>query len=92
MPGLIKKALNLGMASIKWIRAGRPLRSDEYIFELYDKCKTCPEFKEYSEGFAECKQCGCVLKRISASKDKMNKLAWPTEGCPLGHWKADVRT
>ena len=93
MAGFIKKGLNFTIAYAKWAIAGKPLRNDEYIFELYDKyCSVCPSnlFILHSPGRGECDECGCHIKRVSASKDDLNKLAWPTEGCPEGYFKADI--
>lgn len=93
MVGIIRRGMNLMVAYHKWTKAGKPLRNDEYIFALYDDhCSVCPEklFILHSPGVGECDDCGCKIKRVSAEEDELNKLAWPTEGCPYGHWKADI--
>ena len=92
MAGFIKKGMHFARAYAKWALAGKPLRDDEYIFALYDICKDCPSkaFIKYSDTEGECDECSCHIKRISASEDTLNKLAWPTESCPAGHWKADI--
>jgi len=93
MASFIKKGLNFTLAYTKWALAGKPLRNDEYIFQLYDDfCAQCPtkKFIQQRKDQGECDECGCHIKRISASEDDLNKLAWPTEGCPDGHWKPDV--
>lgn len=93
MAGLIKKGVNFTWAYAKWVIAGKPLRDDKYIFELYDThCSGCdffiPHKKKKNQG--ECDSCGCHIKRISAEEDDLNKLAWPTEGCPEEFWDADI--
>lgn len=93
MVGFIKKGFNFARAYAKWALAGKPLRDDKYIFELYDNfCTQCPtkKFIEHEPGRGECDECGCHVKRISSGLDHLNKLAWPTEGCPDGHWNADI--
>lgn len=93
MAGFFKKAKNFTLAYAKWALAGKPLREDAYIFDLYDNfCLQCPtkKFIQISEGVGECDECGCHIKRVSSTEDDLNKLAWPTEGCPDGHWSADV--
>ena len=88
----IKKGVRFLKSYTKWVLAGKPLRSDKYIFELYDICKNCPSnaFIQFKENEGTCDECDCRIKRISASEDDLNKLAWPTEKCPLNHWKSDV--
>jgi hypothetical protein len=93
MAGFLKKGFNFARAYVKWATAGKPLRDDEYIFEIFDNhCGGCelfiPTNKEKTHG--ECDSCGCIIKRVSASDCELNKLAWPTEGCPEGLWPADI--
>lgn len=93
MISLFKKARNFTVSYIRWALAGKPLRSDEYIFDLYDNfCSQCPtkKFIEISKGIGECDECGCHVKRVPSEEDDFNKLAWPTEGCPDGHWPSDI--
>lgn len=91
MAGFIKKGVNFARAYWKWQAAGKPLRDEEYIFELYDNhCAGCPFFIKHKENEGECDSCGCHIKRVSAEEDSMNKLAWPTEECPEGYWDSDV--
>ena len=93
MATFITKGMNFARAYVRWVKAGNPLRSDEYIFQLYDDfCVQCPtkKFIQLSEGVGRCDECSCHILRASTADTKMNKLAWPTEGCPDGHWQADV--
>lgn len=91
MASFIKKGINFAIAYSKWVAAGRPLRDDEYIFDLFDNhCSGCPLFIRHSATQGECDECGCHIKRISAHEDDFNKLAWPTEECPEGYWDSDV--
>lgn len=88
----IKRGMKFLRAYVKWVEAGKPLRSDEYIFELYEICKACPtnKFIQKREGVGECGECDCHILRASSTETIINKLAFPTEGCPDGHWQADV--
>lgn len=92
MVSFIRKGVNFARAYTKWVLAGKPLRDDEYIFELFEICKNCPSkaFIKHSETSGECDECGCHIKRVSASVDDFNKLSWPTEACPEGHWGSDI--
>jgi hypothetical protein len=66
----------------EWIKAGRPIRTEKRIEELYDDfCKPCPFFQNDS-----CGKCGCRIKRKGT---KLNKLAWATTRCPDGRWESD---
>ena len=62
---------------IKWELAGKPMRSEERIREIFHQiCKPCPHF-----GGDHCKVCGCYL-REDLTKPKFNKIAWATTHCP----------
>jgi len=55
--------------------AGRPLRTEEEIAEIYDEqCSPCEYFDNDS-----CGLCGCHVRREGTT---LNKLAWGTEKCP----------
>jgi hypothetical protein len=70
-------------ARSKWIAAGRPLRSDERIAEIWDThCKNCPNREA-----DHCKLCGCFIKRHGTT---LNKIAWASEDCPAGLWSIDI--
>lgn len=87
LPSLIQQATNLKEAYDKWSEAGKPLRTPEQISNLFSICEQCPLFMRISTDIGRCKSCGCWLKRKG---ETFNKLAWPTEGCPEGHWEAEV--
>jgi hypothetical protein len=89
LPSLIQQAKNLTVAYAKWLAAGRPVRTPDQINALYDICEQCPtkRFTRSSLDKGRCSACGCWLKR---GADKFNKLAWPTEACPDGHWSNEV--
>jgi hypothetical protein len=91
MSNLIRRGLRLAIAYARWTKAGKPLRNDEYIFSLYDEhCAPCEWFNQTDADRGTCLLCDCHIKRVSASQDRFNKLAWPTEGCVDGRWTQDI--
>lgn len=93
MDNPFRRGLNFAIAYSKWAKAGKPLRTDEQIFKLYDDyCSKCPldAFIKKGPDRGICDKCGCHIKRVSASEDKVNMLAWPTEGCKDGVFPPDV--
>lgn len=64
----------------KWKKAGKPVRTDEKIKELFSICVSCEHYKKISELSGSCGICGCHLKNTNTS---LNKLAWATTKCPL---------
>lgn len=64
----------------KWVEAGKPLRSPEEIFTIFNNiCSECEYFNRLSKKSGECLICGCHLKEKSTI---LNKLAWATTKCP----------
>ena len=77
---LLKKYLH---ARSKWIAAGRPLRTDERIAEIWDNyCSKCDKREA-----DKCSMCGCFIRRHGTI---LNKLAWGTERCDLGCWEVEI--
>lgn len=71
------------VAYYDWVRAGRPRRTPEQVKELYAICQSCPRFNPKgwtTFGRGRCDLCLCHISP-DATRD-MNKLIWPTEGCP----------
>jgi len=67
-----------GNAMRRWIAAGRPVRSDARVQEIFDTlCRTCEHF---SVSRQTCKLCGCRVRRSGAAF--LNKLKMATERCP----------
>ena len=70
-------------ARSKWIAAGRPLRTDERIAEIWDTyCKNCGDREA-----DRCKLCGCFIKRHGTT---LNKISWATECCDKNLWQIEV--
>lgn len=78
--------MNFLTAYTKWVAAGKPLRDQAHIEELFKICQDCPRFFRVGPEVGRCLECGCWLKK----QGDPNKLAWPTEGCPLKKWSANV--
>lgn len=77
-PSLTTQVNNYRLAITRWIKAGRPKRSDEDIKIIYEKyCKQCNWYDKKSK---RCKGCGCrvVPKGLALT----NKLKMATEHCP----------
>lgn len=64
----------------KWKKAGKPVRSDERIKELFAICSPCEYYKLKTDHSGSCGICGCNIKNRITS---LNKLAWATTRCPL---------
>lgn len=79
-PGVIKKTTNFTQSSFKYVKAGRPRRTDEEIDKILDICHNCPT-KRFNGKI--CTRCGCPINR---ERKWLNKLKWGTERCPDGHW------
>ena len=64
----------------RWIKAGRPVRSEEEINRVFETfCEPC---EDYVEG--TCSHCGCRVNLLKAAP--LNKIAMATEECPLEKW------
>lgn len=77
-PSLITQANNYRLAVTRWIKAGRPKRTDDEIKIIHEKhCKKCDWYDKKS---SRCKGCGCrvVPKGLALT----NKLKMATEHCP----------
>jgi len=74
MPSLIKQAETYLAERKKWAEAGKPMRSQERIEELFNICKECEHFRSYYCGI-----CGCFINKGTT----FNKLAWSSTRCPL---------
>ncbi|MCR9116082.1 MAG: hypothetical protein NXI22_03935 [bacterium] len=77
---ILSKAAVYGVAVARWMLAGRPVRSDEEVTEIFDNlCGPCEHFNGDS-----CDKCGC---KISKSRSAMqNKIRMSTEHCPIKLW------
>lgn len=90
MPSLAKRGANYSKAMLRWIRAGRPVCTEDQIAERLAICQACPLFDAVKE---HCTKCGCPANRNANAM--RNKLAMATESCPHPdgpRWTALVET
>jgi len=79
--GIPQKGSCHSRALTRWIKAGRPVRSQEQIQEIYGICQQCRAL-DATTNF--CKYCGC---RVANHPNLMlNRIAIATERCPVGKW------
>jgi hypothetical protein len=90
LPNLLKQAKNFTIAYSRWVAAGKPLREPKQVEELFKICEGCPskQFIRVDADSGRCAECGCWVRR---SMDRKNKLKWPTERCPFGHFNNEVQ-
>ena len=89
-PSLLKQAASFVSAEAKWIAAGRPIRDEERVAELFTICQACEQFRPgTSELEGSCAVCGCRLRSIGGL---FNKIQMATESCPLKppKWTAEA--
>lgn len=71
------RMMSYAQAIMRWMRAGRPVRSDERVADIYETiCRPCPHF---DEDRSVCRICGCFVRRDGAAF--LNKLRMATESC-----------
>ena len=83
-----KRLIRYGSAIQRWIAAGRPVRSDERVREIFDTlCRPCTHFDAKRQ---TCRLCGCYVRRSGTAFT--NKLKMATERCPLNppKWVEEV--
>lgn len=87
-PKLTNKVMNYFAAVRKWVAAGKPVRTEQEIQEIYEKhCSKCSMFDKERQ---VCNSCGCPAS--TNQPPLRNKLAMATEECPLGQFPAKVKT
>ena len=85
LPGITTRAMRYSRAVRRWVAAGRPVRSEEDVQNIFEiHCKTCEQYDQKKEA---CVICGCRVRRRGLAL--LNKIRMATEGCPLGMWQAD---
>lgn len=78
-PQGVRIALRYSAAVKRWVAAGRPVRSDDRVREIFENyCKPCEHFDSERQ---TCRVCGCRVRRSGAAL--LNKLKMATERCPL---------
>jgi hypothetical protein len=81
-PSMLNLAYRYTRALSRWIKAGRPVRSEEEIKQIFKTfCEPC---EAYDSKNSSCCHCGCRVNRMRAAP--LNKIAMATEECPLEKW------
>ena len=74
LPSVTELAINYKKERKKWVDAGKPMRTDERILQIYnEKCEPCDFRRKNRCGF-----CGCFVKPKGTL---LNKIAWGTTRC-----------
>ena len=79
--GMSRQVASFTAAQVRWITAGRPVRSPERIAEIFTQlCRPCEHFRPgRTEDEGSCRLCGCCLRRNGGL---LNKIKMATEQCP----------
>jgi len=77
-PTTTQKAFNYAAAVVRWIEAGRPVRSDQETEQIISICKGCMHYMNN-----HCRLCGC---RLHGNAALFSKIRMATEHCPIGRW------
>lgn len=80
VPSLMVRGINFGLAILRWMRAGKPVCTEQQIANRFSICRSCPHFEN-----GGCKLCGCPT---NGDVKWRNKLALATESCPEWKWTA----
>lgn len=98
-PNALQLVTNYQRAVGRWMKAGRPVRTEAEALAIYEEhCSTC---EMLNKGTCTHKECGCSVRGEISTLVKIgqslgvppaltNKLRMATESCPLGKWKAAV--
>jgi hypothetical protein len=78
MPPLSERIRNYLEELYKWEEAGKPTRSIDRIKELYEVCKSCPNYFDTFGIGGRCNLCGCLVNTGMT----LNKLSLATTRCP----------
>ena len=71
---MIKKLSSLIKATLKQVKAGCPIASEEEQEMRVSTCASCELLQKYN---FTCGSCGCYLQY---------KIPWETSECPEGKW------
>ena len=83
LPSATELAKNYLKERKKWVEAGKPVRTDGRILQIYnDKCEPCDFRRE-----GRCGLCGCFVKPKGTI---FNKIAWGTTKCAF--WRSPFWT
>lgn len=70
----------------KWLKMGRPNRTNTEVEQLYKYCSQCEFYKHQKNQVGNCSVCGCYVR---GHKEKgINKLRFATTSCPKEKWQS----
>lgn len=82
-PRLDQLLMNFASAVARWVKARRPVRSQERVNELLKICSSCPLVARNNDGSMWCTGCGCPVNNMTDDPIRhRNKLVMGTETCP----------
>ena len=84
-PGYVELGYRYTRAIVRWIKAGRPIRTEERIADVYEICLNCRAMDKETHS---CRYCGCRLG--TGANPLLNKIAMATERCPVGKWDMET--
>jgi len=85
-PNFFNRAYRYTRALSHWIKAGRPVRDEAEIEQIFETC--CKPCEAYDAKSASCSYCGCRINLMKTAA--LNKIAMATEQCPLDKWKSTM--
>jgi hypothetical protein len=80
-PGWTKLGVNFLSAIARWKKAGSPQPTPELVAQRLATCRACPFLMARDTAKQHCGKCGCSIN--DSLRPTQNKLAMPTESCPL---------
>ncbi len=91
-PSLLQKAANFTKAITRHVVGGMNLCTEEQIQKRAEICFGCSYFRRNPDGESGvCSHLGCGCN-INLRKVMLNKLAMPTEKCPVDKWGPEQPT
>lgn len=85
-PNIIQKAAHFTKAIMKHVAGGMNLCTEEQIQKRSEICFGCEFFRKNPDGESGvCAHMGCGCN-INLRPEMLNKLAMPTEKCPMDKW------
>ena len=79
---IAQKVVRYTRALSRWIKAGRPIRTEAEIIEIFEQdCRRCEAYETLD---SSCRHCGCRVNTSTVAP--INKIAMQTEHCPQEKW------
>ena len=89
-PNILAKAVHFTQAIMRHVAGGMNLCSEEQIQKRSEICFGCEFFRKNPDGESGvCAHLGCGCN-INLRPEMLNKLAMPTEKCPMDKWGPEL--